>query len=319
MAAGRQALALADALGEGVLQAEAAYTLAQAYWARGDCRQAAALLRRSVAAADRASSRPHAEDVRIRSRAWLARILSALGAFAEGRRHGEEALRLATRAGRWVITPIIAHACVGHLSLTQGDLARAIGVLEQGLSLCRTSGTRNWVPQIVASLGAAAVLQGRLAAGRTLLEEAINDSLRTGGPQGQAYRVAWLSEVCRLAGRGAEAWQHACQALDLARQQQDRGDEAHALHQLGVVHAHADPPDAVQAEVHYQQALALATGLGMRPLQAHCHRGLGTLYTGTGQREQARPALSAAITMYQSMDMTFWLPQTEAARAQVEA
>jgi hypothetical protein len=25
----------------------------------------------------------------------------------------------------------------------------------------------------------------------------------------------------------------------------------------------------------------------MRPLQAHCHRGLGTLYDATGQQEQA--------------------------------
>ena len=32
--------------------------------------------------------------------------------------------------------------------------------------------------------------------------------------------------------------------------------------------------------------------LGMRPLQAHCHRGLGMLYTATGQREQARAELA---------------------------
>jgi Flp pilus assembly protein TadD len=70
--------------------------------------------------------------------------------------------------------------------------------------------------------------------------------------------------------------------------------------------------------VHYQQALTLADALGMRPLQAHCHRGLGTLYAATGQREQARTELSTAIEMYQSMEMTFWLPQTEAALAQVE-
>ena len=57
----------------------------------------------------------------------------------------------------------------------------------------------------------------------------------------------------------------------------------------------------------------------MRPLQAHCHWGLGMLYTAIGQREQAHTALSAAIEMYQSMDMTFWLPQTEAALAQVDA
>ena len=56
----------------------------------------------------------------------------------------------------------------------------------------------------------------------------------------------------------------------------------------------------------------------MRPLQAHCHRGLGTLYAQTGQAQQARAALTAAIDLYRSMDMTFWLPQAEAALAQVE-
>ena len=57
--------------------------------------------------------------------------------------------------------------------------------------------------------------------------------------------------------------------------------------------------------------------MGMRPLQAQCHRGLGTLYATVGQREQARAALSTAIALYRAMDMTFWLPQTEAALAQV--
>ena len=170
---------------------------------------------------------------------------------------------------------------------------------------------------IVAGLGYASALQGRLAEGRALLEEAISESIRTGALQNHALWVAWLSEVCRLAGRGEEAWQHARQALDLARQQKARGDEALALHQLGVVHAHADPPDAEQAEAHYQQALALAEELGMRPLQAHCHLGLGTLYAKTGQREQARAELSTAIEMYRAMEMTFWLPQAEAALAQV--
>ena len=43
------------------------------------------------------------------------------------------------------------------------------------------------------------------------------------------------------------------------------------------------------------------------------------LYATTGQREQARAALSTAIEMYRDMEMTFWLPQTEAALAQVDA
>jgi predicted RNA polymerase sigma factor len=68
-----------------------------------------------------------------------------------------------------------------------------------------------------------------------------------------------------------------------------------------------------------QQALALADALGMRPLQAHCHRSLGTLYGRMGRAQQARAALGTAIELYRAMEMTFWLPQAEAALAQVGA
>jgi tetratricopeptide (TPR) repeat protein len=315
VAVGQQALALATALGDSALQAQASHTLGQAYYVVGDFGRAAELLRWNMEAADRESGTP-STDMLIRSQAWLALTLSALGAFVEGRRHGEEALRLASLEGRGS-APIVAHGCLGLLYLTQGDLEHATRLLDQGLALCRVSGDRTWLRWILAGLGYVYALHGRLTEGRALLEEASSESLRTGGLRGHAQRAGWLSEVCRLAGRGEEAWQHARQALDLARQQKERGSEALALHQLGAVQAHADPPDAVQAEAYYQQALALANELGMRPLVAHCHLGLGTLYAATGQQEQARTELAAAIALYRAMDMTFWLPQTEAALAQV--
>jgi hypothetical protein len=53
----------------------------------------------------------------------------------------------------------------------------------------------------------------------------------------------------------------------------------------------------------------------MRPLVAHCHLGLGTLYTEIGRPEQADAELSTAIELYCVMDMTFWLPQAEATMA----
>jgi len=56
----------------------------------------------------------------------------------------------------------------------------------------------------------------------------------------------------------------------------------------------------------------------MRPLQAHCHRGLGTLYATIGQQAQARAELSTAINLYRAMEMSFWLPEAEVALAQVE-
>ena len=79
-----------------------------------------------------------------------------------------------------------------------------------------------------------------------------------------------------------------------------------------------EPPECDQAETAYSEALVLAEALGMRPLQAHCHLGLGTLYASTGQRQEAGAELAAAIDLNRSVDMTFWLPEAEAALAQVE-
>jgi Double zinc ribbon len=59
-------------------------------------------------------------------------------------------------------------------------------------------------------------------------------------------------------------------------------------------------------------AVARADELGMRPLAAHCHLGLGTLYRRLGKREPAQEHLTTAVTMCREMDMGFWLEQAKA-------
>ena len=56
-----------------------------------------------------------------------------------------------------------------------------------------------------------------------------------------------------------------------------------------------------------EAAGALATELGLRPLVAHCHFGLGKLYRQTSKQTQAREHLTTATTMYREMSMQFWL------------
>ena len=91
-----------------------------------------------------------------------------------------------------------------------------------------------------------------------------------------------------------------------------RGLEASSLFVLGEVAACLKVPDGPSAASRYKQALTVATELGMRPLVAHCHLGLGKLYRRTGKHEQAREHLTTATTMYREMDMRFWLEQAEA-------
>jgi tetratricopeptide (TPR) repeat protein len=120
-----------------------------------------------------------------------------------------------------------------------------------------------------------------------------------------------------LAGRLEEAHALAKLALRLARERQERSNEAYALRLFGEIAAHRAPPDVDEAAAHYHQALALANELGMRPLTAHCHLGLGILYQWVGKRERARAALSTAVEILRAMAMTFWLPRAEAALAKV--
>jgi tetratricopeptide (TPR) repeat protein len=173
------------------------------------------------------------------------------------------------------------------------------------------------VPELTAALGLAYTLEGRVTAGLALVEHGVEHDVASGRPRRLAPAIACLSEAYWLAGRLEEARQRAVQALDLARQYTQRGRQAWALWLLGESTARQASPAVEPAAGHYRQALALAEELGMRPLQAHCHRGLGTLYAQTGQRQQAHAALATAVDLYRDMAMTFWLPQTEEALARI--
>ena len=99
-----------------------------------------------------------------------------------------------------------------------------------------------------------------------------------------ALVLAELSETLLLVGRVDEASTLAGRLLDLSRTHTGHGYQAHAYRLLGEVAAQREPPEVELAEAYFRQALALAQELGMRPLLAHCHRGLGTLYLTLGQR-----------------------------------
>jgi tetratricopeptide (TPR) repeat protein len=151
-----------------------------------------------------------------------------------------------------------------------------------------------------------------------LLEQAVRQSEALNVYFRYALWLAWLGEAYLLAGRADEACELAERAVERTTTHKERGHLAYALRLLGEITAQRQPPEVEQATEYYQQALALAEELGMRPLQAHCHRGLGLLYAKIGRRDEARADLSTAIDLYQAMEMTFWLPQAETALAEAE-
>jgi class 3 adenylate cyclase/tetratricopeptide (TPR) repeat protein len=316
-----RACAIAVALGDGVIQMRSTLSLGQAYVTMGSYRRAAHYLSKTIDALqdDRPSpSFGSAIMPAVMSRAWLAWSLAELGEFEAGMAPGAEALQMAEAAGH-PYTLINACYGLGFFHLRRGELNKAIPVLEHGLEVCNAWGFHALSFHGVASfLGAAYILAGRVVEALPLLERVAAQTDAMGVVSDHVLGVIPLGEGYLRAGRLDDALRQARHAVEVCCQHHERGHEVWALRLLGEIAAHREPPVFAQAETHYRQALALAEELGMRPLQAHCHLGLGTLYAAGGQREQARTALTAAIAMYQAMDMTFWLPQAEAALAQVE-
>jgi tetratricopeptide (TPR) repeat protein len=251
------------------------------------------------------------------SRAFLAWCHAELGTFVEGRTLGEEGLRIAEAVAH-PASLMWASYGIGLLALRQGDLPRALPPLERAVSLCQDADLPIYFPWMAPALGGAYTLAERVADAVSLLRQAMEQSTATEMVSYQALCSLSLGESQLLAGRPEEARALAEGVLAHAREHGERGHQAYALRLLGEIAAHRAPPDVDEAAAHYRQALALADELGMRPLQAHCHRGLGTLYATTGQREQARVELDTAITLYRAMEMTFWLPEAKATLAQVE-
>src|SRR5215510_15886683 len=129
----------------------------------------------------------------------------------------------------------LIEACSGVsiVYLRQGELQRATPVLERAMSLCQDWHIPILLPRQAAALGLAYVLEGHVAAGLALAEQGVEQEAARGIARSLVPVVILLSEAYLLAGRLEEARQRAAQALDLARQYQQRGNQAWALWLLG--------------------------------------------------------------------------------------
>ena len=216
---GERALALATALGDFALQVMATFFLGAACSALGEYRRAVDYFSRNVASLTGELLRERFGMTglpAVMSRTWLVSCLADLGEFDEGIARGDEAMRLA-EAAEHPFSLTQAYYALGTLFLRQGDLPKAIPVLERGLGLCQAAGILTWFPTVAAALGYAYTLSGRVPEALPLLQQAVAQDPSKGISAGHARRVAYLSEAYLLAGRRDEAADLATSALTFAR------------------------------------------------------------------------------------------------------
>ena len=178
IAAAQRTLALATAGGEVVLHALANYYLGTAYQAQGDYRRAIDCLGQTVASLDGARRHERFGQFAlpaVLSRTYLAWCHAELGTFAEGSALGEEGLRIAEAVAH-PASLTAASWGIGLLALRQGDLPRALPLLERAMGICQEVDLPVFFPRVAAALGAAYTLSGRIADAVPLLTQAMEQT-----------------------------------------------------------------------------------------------------------------------------------------------
>jgi tetratricopeptide (TPR) repeat protein len=303
-----EALAIAGELDDADLKGNALQYLAQGHVGLGQHVAAVQLLREAIALFDAASSPdPGGLHQGSYARAWLGQALGQLGRFTEAIAVGEEAVRVAEATDRpW--NSIIPLGNLGATHVARGDLELAVPLLERAIEIGRSWDLGSLYSPAPGALAYAHALSGRVDEGVAILEDARPNIASSLGP---ARILFALGQVYLLAGRLDEALETTQETLALVRRRREPEIEARCLALLGGTAARRVPADVDQAEMHYRAALELAEPRELRPLVAHCHRGLGTVLAQAGQRERAATHLARAVALYREMDMRFWLPAAE--------
>jgi class 3 adenylate cyclase/tetratricopeptide (TPR) repeat protein len=313
---GQRDLAIAADFGNFGLRVVSSFRLGQAHHALGDYGRAIEFFGRTVAALSGDLRLEHfgmAGLPAVFARAWLAWCLAEQGRFAEALGHAEEGLGLAEEAGH-DFSVMVATWGLGSLHVVRGHPEHAVPVLERGLAIERFAGLSFLSPWVAAPLGAAYALSGRPVDALALLDAAVDRAIAAGLVAGHALRLAWQGDACLLAGQRERAGSLGTRAVQIAQNQKEPGAQGYALLLVGDVAMHREAPALDEAEAAYNQALAIAGRLGMRPLGARSRLALGELLLRSGRRGPARDHLDAARSMLAEMDMRHWLERAERLR-----
>jgi class 3 adenylate cyclase/tetratricopeptide (TPR) repeat protein len=311
----RDAVELASSLQEPALKGFVTHYMGQALWSAGAYREAVAYLRNGVAAIrDDECAVVVGPLLSVLCSHHLSLCLAELGEFPEAASIAEQAVQIA-EARDHVWSSVLAYRGAAMVDIELGRIEEAIASAARSFDFCVAHDLRFLLGNQAVLYGHSLALSGRIAEGINMIDRAVRAS---GGSPGLQGAIGSRAAAAYLrADRPEMARDSALTALEFADRRAQQGEAARARRVLGDIATLHPSLLTHSAEHYYREAVSRADALGMRPLVAHCHLGLGKLYRRTGKREQAQEHLTTATTMYREMGMTYWLEKAETEMAEL--
>jgi len=301
-------------LGDAALCASATYFMAISHETRGSYREAVRLLRPLVMSGSGGISSAYG-SVTAPAVFWtshLARSLAELGDFSAARAAADDAMRIMAPLHHPFLSVHVS-CSMATVALRQGRADEVIPLLEQLREINTVGSALVVFPIHEWFLAYAYAVVGHSDALDLLRRtERLTDDARF-----TYYYPFWLTllgEGYLLLGEVEEALARAGRALELSRKRGERGNEGWSLRLTGDALSALRPASEQEIADTYRCALAIAEELGMEPLRAHCHLGLGRLETRARRPAEAERHHDIARPLLKAMAMTRWLnqPQGEA-------
>ena len=305
-----QALVAAQPVGEGPAQVLAKLFAGRARHAQGDYAQAIELMNWVICATDgdRTNFLEMANLPSVSARTWLSWSLAERGEFELAVARGDEAVYIAEAVDH-VVSRIYAYMALGIVHLRKGNFDLAIRNLERAYQMSDRANLRMARATVAGYLGRAYTLINQAARAIEILDEAVEAAAGMELMVDQAMRLVHLGEAYLHTDQVKEATNVVQLALQNSLDYYQRGAGAWAHWLFGEINTRADNLGA--AECHYRKAMALASQLGMAPLLAHCHFGLGKGYGLVSKNEQSQEHLLAAASVYRTLEMASWIREIE--------
>jgi predicted ATPase len=181
------------------------------------------------------------------------------------------------------------------LALMQGRVAEGRGLLERACAIDRETHERREEGRALGLLGSVAALEGNLDLAWSTLERAIAVHREMGDLRFEATNTGNLAVVAHDAGRLAEARVHCERALALCREAGNRRLEAEVIGLLAAVAHEGDRVD--EARELYARALAMHREVGNRRAEGALLSYHGALLAEGDELEGARAAYARALTI----------------------